>query len=104
MLQGISGFDVALMAALSKDALPLSRALDEGASRRRVLLLVGPEGGFSESEIDRARSSGVQPITLGPRRLRAETAAVVFCAMVLFRLGEMDERGIHLPPAGAENP
>jgi len=104
MLEGVSGFDLALMAALSNDAMPLNRALDEGASRRRILILVGPEGGFSASEIDRARSAGVRPITLGPRRLRAETAAIVVLAMVLFRLGEMDERGIHLPPTGVENP
>ena len=103
LLGQISGFDLALMAALSEDALPLGRVLDETGSRRRIVILVGPEGGFSGSEIDRARSSGVQPITLGPRRLRAETAAVVFLGLVMFRLGEMDERGAHRPGCRMEN-
>lgn len=104
MLEQVSGFDLALMAALSEDALPLGRVLDETGSRRRLLILVGPEGGFSGDEIDRARSSGIRPVTLGPRRLRAETAAIVFLGLVMFRLGEMDERGIHRRQAGMENP
>ena len=104
VLGQVSGFDLALMAALSEDALRLGRVLDETASRRRVLILVGPEGGFSGPEIDRARSSGVQLITLGPRRLRAETAAVVFLGMVMFRLGEMNERGIGHRQVRMENP
>lgn len=51
---------------------------------QRVTVCIGPEGGFSDSEIAQARSAGFQPITLGPRRLRTETAAMVsvaFCVM-----------------------
>jgi 16S rRNA (uracil1498-N3)-methyltransferase len=103
MLTEISGFDLALMAALSEDALPLGRVLSETGSRRRILILVGPEGGFSGPELERARSSGVRLITLGPRRLRAETAAIVFLGLVMFRLGEMDERGMSHSPPGMEN-
>lgn len=46
-------------------------------------LLVGPEGGFSESERDRIAAAGFTPIGLGPRILRIETAAVVGAAAVL---------------------
>ncbi len=38
-------------------------------------LAVGPEGGFSESELEHMRAAGVQGVTLGPRILRTETAA-----------------------------
>lgn len=41
-----------------------------------ALLLVGPAGGFDPSEIDRLRAAGFHPASLGPRVLRAETAAV----------------------------
>jgi 16S rRNA (uracil1498-N3)-methyltransferase len=44
---------------------------------RRVLLLVGPEGGWSAAEVDLARSAGALPIGLGPRTLRAELAPAV---------------------------
>jgi 16S rRNA (uracil1498-N3)-methyltransferase len=41
-----------------------------------VLIVIGPEGGFSEAEIGMANECGCVPISLGPRRLRAETAAI----------------------------
>jgi len=54
-----------------------------------VSLFVGPEGGFTSEEIDLARSCGAHPATLGPRVLRAETAAIVGSALVLARTGDL---------------
>jgi 16S rRNA (uracil1498-N3)-methyltransferase len=45
-----------------------------------VALAVGPEGGFTEQEMERARAHGWQIIDLGPRMLRIETAAIVLAA------------------------
>lgn len=45
-----------------------------------VILLVGPEGGFSETEIEQARKAAFQSVTLGPRVLRTETAAMAALA------------------------
>lgn len=45
-----------------------------------VTILIGPEGDFSENEIDLALSSGYCPVTLGESRLRTETAALMACA------------------------
>jgi 16S rRNA (uracil1498-N3)-methyltransferase len=46
-------------------------------------LLVGPEGGFTPAELDALRSHAlVQPVSLGPRILRAETAAIVGLALL----------------------
>ena len=42
----------------------------------RVVLLIGPEGGFAPDEMLMARQAGFQPILLGPRILRTETAAL----------------------------
>ena len=44
-----------------------------------VLVLIGPEGDFSEEEVENAIKSGFQPISLGRSRLRTETAALVAC-------------------------
>ena len=41
-----------------------------------ALIVIGPEGGFSEQEMQLASEKGLVPISLGPRRLRAETAAI----------------------------
>ncbi len=45
----------------------------------RYLVMIGPEGDFSEKEIDEALQCGYKPITLGASRLRTETAALAAC-------------------------
>ena len=47
-----------------------------------VIVLIGPEGDFSTTEVELAIKNGFQPISLGPSRLRTETAAVVACHTV----------------------
>lgn len=54
-----------------------------------VSLFVGPEGGFTDEEISIAERYGVQPVTLGARVLRAETAAVVCAALALYEAGDL---------------
>jgi 16S rRNA (uracil1498-N3)-methyltransferase len=54
-----------------------------------VALFVGPEGGYTLEEVDCARQSGAQVVSLGPRVLRAETAAVVAAALVLYERGDL---------------
>lgn len=44
-----------------------------------ALILIGPEGDFSEQEVDKAIAQGFEPISLGESRLRTETAALVAC-------------------------
>ena len=52
---------------------------DEIEQSRDVLVLIGPEGDFSEQEVADALSLGFIPVSLGNSRLRTETAAVVAC-------------------------
>ncbi|MCG2459677.1 16S rRNA (uracil(1498)-N(3))-methyltransferase [Flavobacteriaceae bacterium F89] len=47
-----------------------------------VTVLIGPEGDFSPKEIATARENGFIPVSLGPHRLRTETAAIVACTTV----------------------
>ena len=56
---------------------------------RKIALLLGPEGGFAESEIQAAQLAKIVPITLGLRILRAETAAIVAATLTLHETGEM---------------
>jgi 16S rRNA (uracil1498-N3)-methyltransferase len=49
-----------------------------------VTLLIGPEGDFSEKEIDLAIENKFIPVSLGNTRLRTETAAIVACHSVAF--------------------
>ena len=47
-----------------------------------VTVFIGPEGGWSDDELESARSRGCAFERMGPRRLRAETAAIVACAII----------------------
>ena len=51
-----------------------------------VLLFIGPEGGLTTEEVALARKYGVQVVTLGPRIMRAETAALVSVANIMYAL------------------
>jgi len=57
--------------------------------RPRLGIMVGPEGGLSEGEIEVARRAGVRPVSLGPRILRSETAAIAAVAAVVYELGDL---------------
>jgi 16S rRNA (uracil1498-N3)-methyltransferase len=54
-----------------------------------VNLFVGPEGGFTDDEVERARSAGIVAVTCGPRVLRAETASIAATSAILFALGDL---------------
>jgi len=54
----------------------------------RINLWIGPEGGFTEAEIELARQAGVQAVTLGKRILRTETAGPAVLAMMIYRFDD----------------
>jgi len=54
-----------------------------------VWLLIGPEGGWEEAEFRHMREQGFVGVTLGPRILRAETAAIAALTILQSRLGEL---------------
>jgi len=95
LLDHAAGADVTLLAD-EQEATPLAEALrtalppsqHDPTQPARVLLLVGPEGGFTPEETTAARAVGAIPVSLGPRILRAETAAVVGAALLLHLLEE----------------
>lgn len=55
----------------------------------RVLVIVGPEGGFSHEEVERAEAAGAVAISLGSRILRTETAALVIASAILYETGDL---------------
>ena len=56
---------------------------------RHLSLIIGPEGGFSQGEVDRARARGAVTVTLGRRVLRSETAAIAAAALLFHLNGEL---------------
>lgn len=86
----------ACLEAVPESAVKL--ALDTGsdaaftpgaAPGAEVFLLVGPEGGFSEADLARIDAAGFAALRLGPRTLRAETAAIVASALLQHVWGDL---------------
>lgn len=65
----------ALLAHPEPNAPTVSHALRD--EKGDILLLVGPEGGFTDDEVEEARRRGATAVSLGATRLRSETAAIV---------------------------
>lgn len=53
----------------------------------KVVIAIGPEGGFADREVDAARSANWQVVQLGPRRYRIETAAIALATLAVHRGG-----------------
>ncbi len=71
-----------LVASTVAGVRPLYRALEELALDDGITILVGPEGGFSEAEVQAAVDAGFVPVGLGPLVLRTETAATALLGAV----------------------
>ncbi|MBO8164122.1 MAG: 16S rRNA (uracil(1498)-N(3))-methyltransferase [Brevibacillus sp.] len=71
-----------------EDTTPLSTVLEKLKPGDSLLVIIGPEGGFSKAEVSRAEQAGVIPVSLGPRILRTETASqyVLACISYHFEL------------------
>lgn len=73
--------DLTLIPYTKETTTPLTTHL--ATNPKTIALFVGPEGGWHPNEIDQAKAANAHPITLGPRILRAETAAILAPALIL---------------------
>lgn len=60
----------------------LAGALQDASGAQALTLLVGPEGGWSDKELEAARQAGVQAVRFGPRVLRTETAGLALISAI----------------------
>jgi 16S rRNA (uracil1498-N3)-methyltransferase len=86
-----SGNHTAIMPVLGTSAA-LADVLARRSDAVSVSIFIGPEGGFTAEEARLAAEAGLRLITLGPRTLRAETAAVTTLSVVMHELGELGGR------------
>jgi 16S rRNA (uracil1498-N3)-methyltransferase len=84
-------FELLLIASLQPEALHPRECFDaffaeKGRPPKTVGVWVGPEGDFTPAEVNLARAAGALPITLGPRVLRSDTAAVYCLSVINYEL------------------
>lgn len=63
----------------------------QNTNRKRIAIVIGPEGGFDPSEVDLLINKGASIVSLGPRILRTETAAIVLTSIIQYELGDVGE-------------
>ncbi len=76
--------DAVLMIAHCRDSIERSRISDVCRKGQNTIIMIGPEGDFSEEEILSAIKAGFVPVHLGTSRLRTETAGIAACHSIYF--------------------
>jgi 16S rRNA (uracil1498-N3)-methyltransferase len=90
-MQELSSFEKCLIACEKQDkSIRVALQTSDKNIPGTVAILVGPEGGWTLQEVVAAKESGAIPITLGPRILRTETAAIVASALILYELARIN--------------
>lgn len=64
-------------------------SIENKSNIKNVGIMVGPEGGFEESEIEALKEKGAHIVTLGPRILRTETAGFTCVSLIQYELGDL---------------
>lgn len=87
----IVDYDIVLVAYESEENYNIKSALEEISVKAplKIAVIVGPEGGIEEKEIELLKSFNAKIITLGKRILRTETAPIVLSSVVMYELNEM---------------
>jgi len=85
--ESIQENDVEVIVPYENENIKSTKDLDY--KKKKFSVVIGPEGGFEESEIDKLIDIGAVPITLGPRILRSETAALALSTVILHETNNM---------------
>jgi len=72
-----------------KEGIKLKEILERLKEKKKIFFIIGPEGGFSQLEVDEAKKTGFIPVTLGRRILRAETASLCFLSILQYEKGDI---------------
>lgn len=90
LIASFGAYDRVYLPWESADVRPLRDTFEaDGPHIATALIVIGPEGGFSSNEVERAIAAGAIPVSLGTRILRTETVALVVLAALAYALGEL---------------
>lgn len=91
MLEKLKGVDLVLVPYENQTGTGLKKVMQEIKSGKikSAAIVIGPEGGFEEEEIEELKQIGAHIITLGPRILRTETAGFVCTSLVMYELSDI---------------
>ncbi|AFS78830.1 ribosomal RNA small subunit methyltransferase E [Gottschalkia acidurici 9a] len=88
MLDIFKGEETVIVPYESEENIGIKQVL-KNCNSKKINILIGPEGGFEDEEIESLKSINCNIVTLGPRILRTETAGFTTSAIVLYELGDL---------------
>ncbi len=72
----------------AEKSLRMKEVLKKYTDSKSICIFIGPEGGFDETEVEKARSFGFESVSMGPRIMRTETAPLAAITAVMYELGD----------------
>ncbi|OPX42667.1 ribosomal RNA small subunit methyltransferase E [Ruminiclostridium hungatei] len=81
--------DLAIIPYEKESSVGFKEIVSACSNTKSAAIFIGPEGGFTEQEIELADSRGIRKMTLGPRILRTETAGIVALSLMMYELGDV---------------
>lgn len=82
-------YDLVIVPYENENSLGIKEALEKHNSAKKIGVLIGPEGGFDDSEIELIQEASGVVVTLGPRILRTETAGLCAVSVIQYELGDL---------------
>ena len=82
----LSGFDLVLIPYENEGDVTLKNVLRGAPAPKSIAVIIGPEGGFEPSEVERVIGMGGRAVSLGRRILRTETAGMAALAQIMYEL------------------
>ena len=78
----LKGFELIILANERENSNPLLQVLTENQKAKSIAIIIGPEGGFTDLEIDEIVKMGAKSVSLGKRILRTETAGLYMLSVI----------------------
>lgn len=83
----LKDYDLVIIAYENEELNTLKNAITQKA--KKIAIIIGPEGGIEEKEVEKLEQYGYKSVTLGKRILRTETVAIVLSSIMLYTLGDL---------------
>ena len=91
VIDEIRGCDIVFVPYECEEENNLRDVLTSCQNPKNAAFIIGPEGGFDISEIEKIRNAGITTVTLGKRILRTETAGEAALAMIMYEIGDINK-------------
>jgi 16S rRNA (uracil1498-N3)-methyltransferase len=79
-------YDLSMLACISHNTISIKKAMPSPLPRN-VIVMIGPEGDFSEREVIKAKNEKIKLISLGPRILKSDTAGIFVVSVIGYEGG-----------------